>query len=126
MNTNPKYSSWIDDEKNIFFKEYFGKITFEDVVKTWDLLLENNQMPENIKGIVLNYLQAEMDMGPEAAEKIVKYYGNHPEAFIGKRIAIVTERPKDIIVPVLMREEVKEFEVRPFSTIDAACQWISR
>ncbi|MGQ8336789.1 hypothetical protein ACUNWD_09580 [Sunxiuqinia sp. A32] len=40
------------------------------------------------------------------------------------KIAIVTESPKDIVIPTLVQNEDDGYLSRPFSSIEAAIKWV--
>ncbi len=125
MKINHKCTFHFDEEKGILFKNYTGRVTLDNVINTWKNAIEKDKVSHDTKGIVVNFLKAKIDMEPVAAEEIVAFYRSNMEIFGGKKIAILTGTPRDIIIPVLMHEQSRGFEVRPFSTLDAACDWIS-
>ncbi|WP_319478895.1 hypothetical protein [uncultured Draconibacterium sp.] len=110
----------------IVLKSYFGLIAVNDVKKSWLYAIEKNLFPTDTIGFVLDYRDAHFDIEPGRHVEIPEFYRQHPEVFENKRIAIITENPDDIVYPMLIRLQDKGYESRPFSTMDAAVQWVLR
>ena len=55
---------------------------------------------------------------------ISDYYKNHLDIFYKRKIAIITENPKDIVVPYLVQKKDEGYLSNPFSTIEGAVEWI--
>lgn len=119
-----KFSYDFDHETGILFKYYYGAITIGDISASWDFAIENQLIPPEKRGFILDYRQARMNIGTSEYEEIPKYYRRHPEIFRGYRIAILTENPKDIVIPMLVREKDEGYESRPFATLEAAIVWV--
>lgn len=108
----------------IVFKSYFGFITVNDVKKSWLDAMEKNLFPADTIGFILDYRSAHFDIEPGQYIEIPEFYRQNPSVFEHKRIAIVTENPEDIVYPMLIRLHDRGYESRPFSTMDAAIQWV--
>lgn len=121
----------MDEEKfkyeykdSIVFKSYFGLITVNDVKKSWLDAFEKKLFPEKNIGFVLDYRAAHFDIEPGRHIEIPKFYREHPDVFENKRIAVVTEKPEDVVYPMLIRLQDRDYESRPFSTMNAAINWV--
>ena len=108
----------------IVFKSYFGLITVDDVKKSWLYAIAKNLFPAETIGFILDYRGANFDIEPGRHIEIPAFYRQHPDIFDNKRIAIVTENPDDIVYPMLIRLQDRGYESQPFSTMDAAIQWV--
>ncbi|MBU1368877.1 MAG: hypothetical protein KJ578_02725 [Bacteroidetes bacterium] len=113
-----------DDQLKILFKTYHGAITIQDLTRTWDEAIEQNHIPANVKGFILDYREAGFNIPLDRYKEIPAYYRLHPEVFEGYRIAILTNSPKDIVIPVLVEMEDFGYQSRPFSTLEAAVKWV--
>jgi hypothetical protein len=113
-----------DDVNGIFYKHFYGTITVEDVIKSWDEAMRDNIIPNGTKRFIINFLNGHAAYKAENTKLLENFYQNHAELFKGVRIAIVTIIPEDIIVPMLMKRESGLYCLAPFSTIEAAVDWV--
>lgn len=120
----PKIRFEFDSNTGILFKYYFGTITIEDIHSSWEYAIQNNLIPPERIGFILDYRNATLRLPHLEYKEISNFYRQHPEIFEGYKIAIVTENPQDIVIPVLVREMDAGYLSRPFSTVDAAILWI--
>lgn len=110
----------------IVFKSYFGDITIDDIKKSWIDAFTKNLFPADAIGFVLDYRAAHFDIDLRRYMEIPEFYQHHLDVFGNKRIATITENPNDIVFPVLIQLQDKGYESRPFSTENAAFQWVLR
>ena len=119
-----KFKYVFDRSTGILYKYYYGSITFDDIFSSWDYAIENNLIPEETKGFIMDYRNATMENLLKEYWRISDYYKNHLDIFGNKRIAVVTQRPKDVVVPDLVETKDEGYSSRPFFTTDAALRWI--
>lgn len=119
-----KYSIIYDIKTKIVTKTYFGDIYIDDIFETWDEAIEKNQIPNDVSGFLLDYKNANLNVPPLQTSGIAKYYRDHLELFANKKIAILSESSKNIIVPILMQEMDQGYVSKPFSSLEAAINWI--
>lgn len=122
METKFKYS--FDESTGILYKYYFGSIDIEDIYSSWDYAIENNLIPKNVKGFLLDYTQASLDVNIKEYNRIPEYYKNHLEIFGNHKIAVLTQSPKDVVIPTLVESKDEGYSSRPFYTLVAALRWI--
>ncbi len=119
-----KFEYRFDSALGIIFKTYYGAITVEDIESSWEFAFSNNIIPETVKGFILDYRKSNFDIEIEEYANIPKFYRKHIDVFRNLKIAIVTENPRDIVIPILVEAKDKGYESRPFSTMKAATNWI--
>lgn len=119
-----KFSYYFDEERGILFKTYYGAITIEDINSSWEFAFREGLILEIKCGFVLDYRKASFDVVPVRHVEIAAFYKRHIEVFGGYKIAIVTEAPRDIVIPVLVEMHDEGYSSRPFSTIEAAIAWV--
>ncbi len=122
MNTKCKYE--IDSTNGIFYKRYNGLLKIEDIIKSWDEAIAENLIPKNSKRFIIDCIEGLISYIANDREIIENYYKNHPQIFDRARIAIVTIKPQNIIMPMLMKCERKPYSLAPFSTMKAAIEWV--
>lgn len=119
-----KVSYSFDTATGIVIKTYFGRITLSDIHQSWLDAFSRGSFPLENKGFVLDYRNALLDVPVRDHASIADFYKEHLAYFGNKRIAIVTENPNDIVIPVLVREKDRGYQSKPFSTMEGAIQWI--
>jgi len=124
MNSVTKFKYEFNSSLGILFKYYYGEITIEDIINSWNYAFENNLIPDDNKGFILDYRQASFRIGAHEYKEIPKFYKLHPEIFFNRKIAIITLSPKDIVIPYLVKKQDDGYYSRPFSTHESAINWI--
>ena len=119
-----KYSYIFDNTSGILYKNYFGDITIEDIIDSWEEAFRQHQIPKNIKRFILDYREASIRVKSTKHTDISDFYKQHPEFFKDARIAVVTDDPKDTVVTILVHEKDEGYSSLPFSTIEAAREWV--
>lgn len=122
MNKNFKFE--YDRETQILFKYYFGPITIKDIESSWLYAFENNLIPKEVRGFILDYRQGTFNLKPDEYLEISNFYKRHLEIFRNYKIAIITEKPKDVVIPILVEREDKGYSSKPFYSLEAAIKWI--
>ncbi|MDA3880619.1 MAG: hypothetical protein PF436_09545 [Prolixibacteraceae bacterium] len=120
------FKYFFNEKTKIFYKYYLGNISFDDIQNSWDNIISNNLIPDETVGFIIDYRDATLQMESAEHQKIVTYYQKNIEIFKDKKIAIITEDPKDIVIPTLVRLKDKGYSSKPFSTESAAINWIKQ
>ncbi len=121
---NKKFKYQFDYSLEILFKYYYGQITIEDIESSWEYAFENHLIPKEKKGFILDYRNSNFKLKIDEHTAISDFYKKHLDIFGGFKIAILTENPKDIVIPILVESQDEGYSSRPFSTLEAAIDWI--
>ena len=97
-----KFKYHYDSKLGILYKYYYGSITISDISDSWEFAFKNNLIPKETKGFILDYRNASFDLDDEEYTEIPDFYKKHLDIFGNKRIAIITESAKDVVVPILV------------------------
>ena len=119
-----KFKFVFDRSTGILYKNYFGAITYDDIYSSWDYAITYNLIPKETKGFILDYRNATLENLLKEYWKISDYYKKHLDIFGNKRIAIITQKPKDSVVPDLVETKDEGYSSRPFYNTEAAIQWV--
>jgi hypothetical protein len=119
-----KFKFNLDPSAGILYKYYFGKISMKDISSSWEHAFDNNVIPQNIKGFILDYRQASFNFKIQEHVGIANFYKNHLEVFGGLKIAIITNTPQNVIIPIMVMAKDEGYSSAPFSTEKAALEWI--
>ncbi|MCB2220463.1 MAG: hypothetical protein KQI35_08720 [Bacteroidetes bacterium] len=121
-----KFKYEYDASTGILFKFYYGIITISDIETSWIYAFENHIIPDDVTGFVLDYRNATFEISRSEYIAIPEFYRKHLTVFGNKKIAIITENPRDIVIPLLVEREDEGYMSKPFSTREAAIHWVLR
>jgi hypothetical protein len=113
-----------DSSTGILYKTYFGKTSVEDITSSWEYALQNNLIPKNVKGFILDYRQASFNFKIQEHVGIANFYKSHLGVFGGLKIAIITNTPQNVIIPIMVMAKDEGYSSASFSTEKAALEWI--
>jgi hypothetical protein len=113
-----------DPNQKIFYKHYSGEVSYSDFELSWLNDIQNNVFPKETKGFLLDYRKATFAVSLNEAYKIADFFLNNLHIFYNKKIAFIASTPEQIVIPMLLHEYDKNYQSRPFSTIEAAESWI--
>ena len=119
-----KFDYKFNNSLGIIFKTYYGPITIEDIESSWKHAFENDLIPKEKKGFILDYRNANFNFEIEENILIANFYKKHIDIFRNYKIAIITENSKDIVIPILVESLDEGYHSQPFSTLEAAITWI--
>jgi len=121
-----KFKFVFDDSTRILYKYYYGSITIEDISSSWDYAIAHNLIPKNTKEFILDYRKATFQIKLTEYEMIADYYKQNLDIFRNKKIAIITQTSKDVIIPALVETKDDDYSSAPFYTLSAAINWVLR
>ncbi len=119
-----KFKYQFDSSTGILFKYYFGLITIEDIESSWEYAFANNLIPKETKGFILDYRDSNFNLQIDEYKAIAEFYKKHLDIFRNFKIAILTDDPIDIVIPMLVQTEEEGYYSRPFSTLESAINWV--
>ncbi len=125
MSAVEKFKYKFDKQNQILFKYYFGDITIEDLKESWLYAFKKKIIPKGTKSFILDYRESNLHISPHDAHLIAEFYREHLDVFAGSKIAIIVEQPVQIVVPMLVQSQDKGYISRPFTTIEAAIEWLT-
>ena len=118
------YKYELNSELNILYKNYYGPISIENIFSSWEHAINNGIIPSDIKGFVLDFREATFDFKTERFIEIVGFYKRNIETYRGKKVALISTNPKDLVVPILFNAKDKGYKSKCFSTQEAATEWL--
>ena len=123
--SNKNYTYYFDKNNCILFKKYVGDITLEDIYSSWTKIILDKIIPGETLGIVVDYRKAHFQFEVNKYYLISNFYKDNIETFGNRKIAILSQRPRDMAVLILVQLDDEGYSTKPFSSLKAAIQWIS-
>lgn len=122
MKSQNKYQWVFEDE--VLIRKFKGKIYVDDIISSWEFAIENNLIEEHLKGVISDFTQAEFNMSFSDLEKIIAYVKKN-KVLRDLKLAVLINSPDKIVFPAFAAHQHPEIDVRPFSTKQAAIEWIN-
>lgn len=113
----------IQEQNGIIFRRFTGEVCFEDMMKSWKMLLSTYPNMEGYKGILTSFLDAEIKHEDHNLNVLVEFLKDYLDQLKDLRIAVVMNTPM-VTNTIIMGQRVKSLQIKPFSTVEAAMQWI--
>lgn len=107
----------------ILIRKFIGKVSVNDIIESWKYLYKHQLINVNTKGLINNLQGCELIMDLESFTLLLNYMKSM--TYIKNiKIAVIADNPKTIIFPILGHEQERELNIKPFSTMDAAVNWV--
>ena len=112
------------DEKRILVREIRGKADFEEIFFSWKELITDGYFNPPVIGMINDFCGAELNVDISDMKRIKVLLEENPEVFKSIKIAVLVDSFKNIVYPMVVEKVSKQATVRPFSTFEAARDWI--
>ena len=119
-----EYDVTYSSDSKILIRTFKGRISFSDVLESWDFLVRNDRIGPEVTGILNDFIYAELLMDRENLDQLMAYFQDHAEIFERIKLAVVMIMPENIVLPVLASQYYPQFKIEAFSTIEAAEKWL--
>ncbi len=121
---NSKFKYIFDCKSKVLTKHYFGPITINDIESSWEYAIQNNLIPKDTVGFIVDYRKASLQVRIDEYTSISDFYKKHQEVFGDCKIGVLTEIPRDVVIPMLVQGEDDGYSSKPFSTLESAIDWV--
>lgn len=109
---------------SILIRKFAGEVNVNEIIASWEYLCENNFINNKIKGVINDLTDCELKMDMESFAILMDYLKMN-ECFKDIKLAVVTNTPAIVVFPVLASSEYN-LMIKPFSTMQAATNWVSQ
>ena len=123
---NKMLSCHYDQEKGIFYKKLFGDVYLSDLIESWESIIQSKLFPDNTKRFIIDYQNAHLRVSPDRAKDIANIYKERNHIFFNAKVALIMQKPEQVIMPILVNDEQCGVEFKPFYTEEAALEWLNR
>ena len=108
----------------ITIRTFSGTVNSKEIIDSWKSIIENNVNNKKLIGIINDLTNCELQINLDSFKSILDYMNK--QDFLKKlKIAVVSESPNQIIFPFIAQKNEKELNIKPFSTMNAATNWIT-
>jgi hypothetical protein len=113
----------IEVENQVILRRFSGEVCIEDMIQSWDEIFTRYDDLETYKGIVTSFLEADIKHEDNNLNILVDYLKGYLGRIRGMKIAIVMDTPK-VTNTIIINQKMKHLHIRPFSSEEAALEWI--
>ena len=117
------YTKHSDFPDAILIRNFKNSVDVSEIIKSWENLKENDLLTDKVKGVINNLIDCDLNMNMDSF-KILMGYLKQNECFYRIKLAVICNKPKIVVYPTLGEEKEGDLKIKPFSTIDAAVEWI--
>ncbi|ELR70847.1 hypothetical protein C900_03282 [Fulvivirga imtechensis AK7] len=121
-----KVNCYYDQEKGIFYKKLSGDIYLGDLITSWESIIHAKLFPDHTKQFIIDYREARLRVDPDRVKDIANIYKERNHIFSKAKVALIMQKPEQVIMPILVNEEQCGVEFKPFYTEEAAVEWLNR
>jgi len=115
-----KHRLYPDD---IYVREFRGRVNVEEIIQSWEFLIHNNLLNNNVKGVINDLADCELDIDMDSFQVLIGYLKAHDQ-FTKIKLTVVCDDPRIIVFPTLGEVREKSLKIRPFTSEEAAVEWI--
>jgi len=115
-----RHSLYPDD---IYIREFKGRVNVEEVIQSWEFLINNNLLNHNIKGVINDLGDCQLDIDMNSFHVLIAYLKTHDQ-FKKIKLAVICDDPHTIVFPALGEAREKSLKIKPFASEEAAVEWI--
>jgi len=118
-----EYSTLVFKSGIILVRKFHGAVGVTDIISSWKYLLENKILNDEHLGVINDLCDCKLKMDQDCFKQLIGYLKNSP-VFLNLKLAVICDTPEKIVFPLLGEHSVRELHIKPFSTLDAAVDWI--
>lgn len=109
--------------KDIIIRKLSGDITPDDVIDSFNYLLDGNKISDSCVGILTDARDAKFKFTIRKFSRIVHYLRKTKKIKTIK-LAVLVDTPDKTIFPLLAARKIPLLKIKPFSTLESAYQWL--
>ena len=108
---------------NVILRCFKGDVYLKDIIDSWDETLTRFSNLMDYKGIVTDFLGADLHHEDHNMNLLMDFFKVHIERMNDMKIAVVMDSPH-VTNTIMLGQKMKHLQIRPFTTRKAALDWI--
>ena len=113
----------IHEQNGVIVRRFSGEVCIEDMMESWKKLLATYTNLMDYKGILTSFLDAEIKHDDQNLNVLVEFLKDYLDQLKYLKIAVVMDTPM-VTNTIIMGQRVYSLQIKPFSSVEAAMQWI--
>lgn len=115
--------STIEVQDQVIFRRFSGEVCIDDMLQSWKEIFADYEDLGAYRGIVTSFLEADIKHDDNNFNVMVEFLKDYVDRITGMKVAIVMDTPM-VTSTIIMNQKMKNMHIRPFTTMDAALEWI--
>jgi len=108
----------------IILRHFKGDVFLQDIIDSWEEVFAAFSDLSLYKGVVTNFLEAELHHEDHNMNILMDYMKDYIERMNDLKIAVVMDSPH-VTNTIMLGQKLKHMQIRPFTTQQAAIDWIN-
>ena len=104
-------------------RDFSGAVSVEEIIDSWEYVVANNLILDTTIGIINNLSECDLQMDMDGFNTLMEYL-REQEYLKNIKLAVLCDNPRTIIFPKLAESREQDIRVKPFSTMEAAVNWL--
>jgi hypothetical protein len=113
----------IVEQNGVIVRRFTGDTRMADIIEAWKTLFTAYPKLDAYKGIVSIYLDADIRHEEGNLNTMVEYLKDYLEHLKDLKIAVVMDTPL-VTNTIILGQRMEHLQIKPFSSVEAAFQWI--
>ena len=109
--------------ESILVRDFTGKVGVQDIIKSWDYIIEHKLIEDTTKGVINNLSACDLQMNLESFDTLIAYLKEQKQ-LSSLKLAVICDNPRTIVFPTLGEAKERSLQIKPFSTMEAARNWV--
>lgn len=114
----------IEVKDQVILRRYKGDVYVQDIIDSWDDVFTQFEDLKAFKGIVTDFLEANLHHEDHNMNIIIDYLKGYIERMENMKIAVVMDSPH-VTNTIMLGQKMRHMQIRPFATRKAALDWIN-
>jgi len=113
----------IEVKDKVILRYFKGDVYLQDIIDSWDDIFTRFEDLSVYKGVITNFLEAELHHEDHNMNILVDYLKGYIERMNDLKIAVVMNSPH-VTNTIMLGQKMKHMQIRPFTTMQAAMNWV--
>lgn len=109
--------------ESILIRDFAGEVTVDEIIGSWKYLISNNMISDDTLGIINNLTNCDLQMDMAGFKDVINFMKTQ-DLLKKVKLAVICDDPKTIVFPALGEQKEDELKIKPFSTMNAAVDWV--
>ena len=113
----------IEVRDRVIIRRFQGEIRFEDILASWEKVFADYKNLQDYRGFVNVFLDSDMIHEDANLNAVVEYLKGYLDRLKDLKIAIVMDTPM-VTNTIILGQRMKHLQIKPFTTEEAALEWV--
>jgi hypothetical protein len=106
----------------VVIRSFHGSVQVDEIIDSFKHI-QTHLFCEKVMGIVTNMEFAELQFNLMELQKVIGYI-NQVNELKNMKLAVIVNTPQKTVFPIFAEAKTAETPIKPFSTVEAALEWI--